>query len=294
MVAKLAEGPLEARRGVAAGHRSEVGFYQHLAPKLAVRAPMCWYAGLADEGAQFTLLLEDLAPRRPGRQVDGRSLHEAEAAVRNLAGLHASSWNDPHLLGLDFVSPVSRPRAEFLGQLAAAATEQFIRTFEDRLGVDDPATLRDAARVLVDWQLSRPDPLSLIHGDYRLDNLMFPAHGDDVVAVDWQTASIALPARDLAYFLGTALPPDQRRRVEETMVSIYFDTITSLGVRDYSAAQCYDDYRFGHLQGPMIALIGRMMSFASGSAEADDMFISMVVRSCAAIRDLDSIGRISH
>ncbi|MDQ4054083.1 MAG: choline kinase family protein [Actinomycetota bacterium] len=42
-------------------------------------------------------------------------------------------------------------------------------------------------------------------------NLLFPPDGaDGVVAVDWQTLSLALPARDLAYLLGTGPAPDGR------------------------------------------------------------------------------------
>ena len=52
----------------------------------------------------------------------------------------------------------------------------------------------------------------LIHGDYRLDNLMFPPHGTGVVAVDWQTLAVAPPARDLAYFLATSGSRSRERR----------------------------------------------------------------------------------
>ena len=50
-----------------------------------------------------------------------------------------------------------------------------------------------------------PTPFAVIHGDYRLDNLMFPPDGDGVVALDWQTVGVGPPARDIAYFLGTSL-----------------------------------------------------------------------------------------
>ena len=51
----------------------------------------------------------------------------------------------------------------------------------------------------------------LVHGDYRLDNLMFPERGDGVVALDWQTLAIGPPGRDLAYFLATSVLVDDRR-----------------------------------------------------------------------------------
>jgi aminoglycoside phosphotransferase (APT) family kinase protein len=183
-----------------------------------VRVPICWYGALSNDATEFTLILADLAPRRPGRQVDGCSRDQAANAVRNLAALHASRWNDPSLREIDFLIPLTKERAEFLGQLGSTATEQFIARFASRLADAEVATLRDVADALVDWPLSRPEPVAVMHGDYRLDNLMFPPVGDDVVAVDWQTVTAGLPARDLSYLLGTSLRLEDRRVAKDAIV----------------------------------------------------------------------------
>ena len=230
LVAKLAEGDEAARRQVATAHRNEVGFYTRLADTLDVRAPSCWFAAIADDGTQFTLLLEDLAPRRPGRQVDGCALDQMAHAVHNLAALHACRWNDDALRAVDFLVPLTRQRAEFLGGLASTATDQFISRFASRVDPLDVATLRAVAEVLVEWQMGRPEPFTVVHGDYRLDNLMFPPIGSDVVAVDWQTVTLALPARDLSYFIATSLPIEERRRAEEMLVETYHDELLRRGV----------------------------------------------------------------
>ena len=78
------------RLRVATAHRNEVGFYRQLAPTVNVRVPECRYAAISDDGASFTLLLEDVSPRKPGRQADGCSFAEATEAVENLGRLHAS------------------------------------------------------------------------------------------------------------------------------------------------------------------------------------------------------------
>ncbi len=41
-----------------------------------------------------------------------------------------------------------------------------------------------------------------MHGDYRLDNMLFDPDRTRVTVVDWQTLGSGLPARDLAYFTG--------------------------------------------------------------------------------------------
>ena len=119
---------------------------------------------------------------------------------------------------------------------------------------------------------------------------MFDPDGDDVVAVDWQTVMIGLPARDVAYFLGTSLDAPVRAAVEQELVTAYHAALVSRGVADYSGQECFDDYRLGQLQGPMITMIGAAVATAARSAEADAMFLAMARRSCAAIRELDSLS----
>ena len=41
-----------------------------------------------------------------------------------------------------------------------------------------------SAEVIAAWQLARLTPFSVIHGDYRLDNLLFSPTGDGVVVYD--------------------------------------------------------------------------------------------------------------
>jgi aminoglycoside phosphotransferase (APT) family kinase protein len=155
----------------------------------------------------------------------------------------------------------------------------------------DISTLREVAEGLGEWQLRRSAPFSLVHGDYRLDNLMFPPVGDDVVAVDWQTVTVALPARDLSYFIGTSLPVKQRRAAEHLLVQSYYEELRARGIKEYGFERCFGDYRFGQLQGPMITVLGCMTS-SGRSREADDMFLAMATRSCAAIRDLGSLSAL--
>jgi hypothetical protein len=289
LVAKLAEGPEDSRRRVATAHRNEIGFYRELAPTVRVRVPECRYAAISADGASFTLLLEDLSPRKPGRQTDGCSFAEATKAVRNLGRLHASHWNDPSLREVDFLIPLTEDRAAFLAYLAREATDQFVNRYADRLNANDVVTLRSVAEVVFDWQVNHPEPFSLVHGDYRLDNLMLDPAGLDVVVVDWQTVTVALPGRDLGYFIGTSLPTEQRREEEGQLVSTYYEALRAQGVKDYTLDACWADYRIGQIHGPMITVIGSMTSTGFRSSLGDEMFLSMAGRSCAAVRDHRSI-----
>ena len=292
LIAKLAKGSEEARRSLATAHRNEVGFYRELAATLDIRVPGCRYAAINPDATSFTLLLEDLSPRQPGRQTDGCSFGHATQSVRNLARLHASRWNDETLKEIDFLHPLTERRATFLADMARTATDQFIARYSDQLSAEDVRTLRDVAAALLEWQMAHPEPFSLIHGDYRLDNLMLHPTRDDVVAVDWQTVTVALPARDLGYFIGTSLPTGQRRAEEEQLLATYYEELQSCGVRAYSSERCLADYRLGQLHGPMITVLGSMTSTGSRDHDGDEMFLSMARRSCTAVRDHHSINAL--
>ena len=53
----------------------------------------------------------------------------------------------------------------------------------------------------------------LVHGDYRLDNMLFGQPGADrpLTVVDWQTVTWGPAMTDVAYFLGCALADELRR-----------------------------------------------------------------------------------
>ena len=57
------------------------------------------------------------------------------------------------------------------------------------------------------------------------------------------------------------------------------------GVGDRDADRCWDDYRHGLFQGPLICILGD--AFAAPTERGTRMFSAMPERSAAAIRDLD-------
>jgi hypothetical protein len=292
LVAKTAAGDRAARERVSAGYRSEVGFYTVFRDRVRIRTPRCWHAAISDDHCDFVLLLDDLAPARPGVQVDGCTPDEAADAVRNLAGLHAPVWNDRDLFDHgDWLSSMTGSRTEFLGAITQDAAEVFVERYASELGGDDVDTLCRAAALTARWGAIDTGVLALVHGDYRLDNLMFPERGDGVYAVDWQTLTIAPPGRDLGYFLATSLHVGDRRAHQDALVGEYVDAVCKLGV-DCSVEQCDVEYRLGVLQAPMITMIGAAYATADRSATADAMFLAMATRACAAIRDLDSFALV--
>ncbi len=287
LVAKMAGGDPATRTLIADGYRNEFLFYTAIQSSVSVKSPKCWYATITEDNTSFVLLLDDLAPAIPGVQANGVSIEEALIAVRNLAGLHGPRWADQTLTELDGIALPTPEGADFHSQILAGAIPIFVEHFASFLTPEDEATIATVPPRLVEWITARLDRFTLIHGDYRPDNLMFMPDGSDVTTLDWQTLGLGLAGRDIGYFLATSLEPATRRAHEHELVSAYYDTLLSYGVTGMTLEECFEDYRLGVAQGPLITILGSVYATAEPSAESDAMFAAMITRSCAAIRDLD-------
>jgi hypothetical protein len=289
ILAKLPAVDPAAREMLAGVYRTESLFYAEIAPTVAIRVPACHHAEMRPDSGDFVLLLEDLAPAVQGDQLTGCTVDQARDAVVNLAGLHGPRWCDATLLDLDGITLTDAEGATLLAELYGPATDIFLDGLGDLLAPEDHATLRDCVAVTERWTNARTERFGLVHGDYRLDNLLFPPDGGSgSVAVDWQTLSLGLPARDLAYVLGTGLAVADRRTHERDLVASYHSALVGHGVSSYDAELAWDDYRFAMLQGPLVSVFG--CAYGTRTERGDRMFAAMVTRSCAAIRDLDSIA----
>jgi phosphotransferase family enzyme len=282
--------PNEASRaaGAAGGYRNEVRFYTDLAADLPVVVPHCLHGAVSDDSSVFTLVLEDLAPARQGDQIDGAADAQILLAVENLAGLHAPRWGDPTLTEIDWLQSSG---GEAIGYVELV-TPMFIERYKNRLSDRAKMVFAEFARLVGNWIEREPTPITLVHGDYRLDNLMFASTsgGAPVSAVDWQTVGIGSGARDLAYVLGNSSAPDDRRRHEPEALDRYRSAMSRLDV-ELSADEVMAQYRHGAFQGPFITMLG---SIAVGQTDrGDDMFMAMAERAAAQIIDLDALDLIS-
>jgi Ecdysteroid kinase-like family len=290
LVAKLPSADPERRTADAFTYRCEVGFYREAAPCLQVRRPHCYLAALADGGQQFTLLLEDLSPAQQGDQIQGCTVEQARAAVVNLAGLHAPLWCNPSLRELDWLLPTGADHAEISAAFYQDATAKFIDRYA--LSNETVALLVDFADLSQRWWERPAHPFTLLHGDYRLDNLLFDDIGGEasVVAVDWQSCSLGNPLRDVAFMIVTGLSIADRQRAEHDLVSNYWNALQECDIRDYGLDQCWQDYRHGVFHAPIVTVFGA--GAARPSVRGDRMFTVMAERSAAAITDLDALSSL--
>jgi hypothetical protein len=292
VVAKFPATDPAARPLASSAYRTEIDFYRTVAPTVSVATPECLYAASNEDSSEFVLVMSDLAPAVPGDQLAGCGPDHARAALVNLAGLHAPRWCDPTLGDLGFLD-VTEDGIVLLEVVYGEATTRFVDLYGDRLGAGDTDVLGDVASAIGDWLRHAPARESVLHGDYRLDNLLFddrPGADRAVVAVDWQTTGVGLPGRDVAYFIETSLAPETRRTHERGLVAAYHGALVALGVADHPLDECWDDVRYGALQGPLVTVLGA--AFSQRTDRGDDMFVAMASRSCDAIRDLGTLALI--
>ncbi|MXW61201.1 MAG: phosphotransferase [Acidimicrobiaceae bacterium] len=282
VVLKVPAEDKSLRELAATVYEREVRFYADLASLLPCRTPACFFAAITQSGGDFTLVLEDLAPAQQGDQIAGCTPAQAGLALKNLALLHAPTWNDSELTA--HLAPAPQDNS-ILGEIYPLAHTQFMERYSTRLMDHTADVLEALVPHVVAWLNGTHDPFTLTHADYRLDNLLFTA--DSAAAVDWQTIRIGSPGQDVAYFLGNSLPIETRRENEDTLLKAYLDALFDYGVTGYDLDQLKADCVLGAWSGPFTAVLG---AFAATDTErGDEMFIVMADRSAAQI--LDQGGR---
>ena len=284
--------PTSRASGARGGYGTEVRFYRDLAAKVAIRTPRCFHTDISESDEEFVLVLEDLAPGEQGDQIRGCDLEQARTALENLAGLHGSQWCADELDELPWLNRVTGDVAAMFSTVMKMGGDGFIERYGSRLREGDADVIRFFGEHSESWLVGRGEHFAPLHGDYRLDNLLFatPAGGAPVATVDWQTLSIAEPGRDVAYFLGNSLVPELRRAHERDLVRVYHEALLGYGVANYSFEACWEAYRRGHYQGTLVTVLGAMAVIQT--ERGDEMFMAMINRSCEAIRDLDSASLI--
>ncbi len=281
MVAKLPAAD-ETSRATAKALRSyenEVRFYQQLAPELPIRTPKAYYADIDVESASFVLLLEDLAPARQGDQLRGCSPEQAQIALRELVKLHASRWGDRTLADIEWLHGDKATNQQFLASLLPGLWEGFRDRYTADLGDDVIRAGTVLFSEIEAYLMADSGPATVVHGDYRLDNLLFdPTPGGVPVAVvDWQMCTDGPAMNDVAYFIGAGLGVDERRSAEADLVDEYHASLAAAGVTDYTLDQCWHEYRRGTWSGLIMAVAASML--VERNARGDQMFLTMAAPS---------------
>jgi aminoglycoside phosphotransferase (APT) family kinase protein len=195
-----------------------------------------------------------------------RAFHEA--LVRNLARLHAL---DVGALGLtDFGKP---------GNAFARQISRWGRQYQ----ADPEAGRIPDMDLLVGWlpqHIPPGDDLALVHGDYRLDNVMFAQGSPKVAAViDWELSTLGHPLADLTYLLLMYKFPQSLMKslagldpaalgvpTEDEAVALYCQAAGRPLLRERDFYHAYNLFRFAAI---CHGIRGRMIKGNASSAQAE-------------------------
>lgn len=269
----------EARETVA-----EVVPSQPVAPLLRVPCCVASRYQVQENALDFLLVLESLqAPTwmkaDPSR---GCSLPEALVAVEALGEFHGRFYGrENELRDLRWL-PMTPVRLELAPGIQDYYAGAWHGSMKEHLDGVLPSGVMSMCDALCDCyglllqQSARP-PLTLVHGDFRLENLRFagtaeaPTVPTVVAAFDWQFVCRGRGAYDFAYFLALAQPPDERRRREVELQERYIAAATRCGAPPSLAADISDDL--------CVAVLLIMASFVMGAATAPEETMPMHERS---------------
>jgi hypothetical protein len=258
-------------------YEREVVFYRDLAPRLTISVPRCFHAAIDGEGRQFMILMEDLAPARPGDQLAGCSAAVARAAVLELVGLQAPTWCDA-AIAERFAEPADGFFSDMHG-LYNRMLPAFMARFQAGLA-DDEADLIQRLGASPQAPLFQDvgQPFCLEHRDYRLDNLLIDetVSPPRVTVVDWQGLRVGRPLNDVALCVAGGLDPGTRRAVEADILRDYHAALVAAGVGDFDWARCWQDYRRAAFAGLGLTVIASVA--VAQTPRGDAMFTTMARR----------------
>ncbi|MDA0788628.1 MAG: phosphotransferase [Proteobacteria bacterium] len=273
-------------------YEREIRFYEELRPHMPIRTPRCYYSAMdatdprqaikmletlnripvwlvklmlplaafaaGRTRSRYVLLMEDISQFRVGDQVAGCSTGEAERALTALAQFHAAFYANqeamadyPWAIPLDLGARFTRILAEQTGDLFRDAHTHWMSA--DNVAVLD--WMEDHGLELL-GQVSKL-PYTLLHGDYRLDNVCFDDATGEVVVFDWQMVISGPVGLDLAYFISSSMGPGTSEDDINHLLGHYAASLAAAGV-SLSAQRIRYEYETG-----LISTLSRLVLMAS-------------------------------
>lgn len=288
-----ATDPVSRQTGLALGlYEREVRFYRDIAPRLGgPTAPVapCYHAYVDIATGAFDLLLGDAGPAVVGDEIAGATTEQARIAVVELGRLHGQ------LLGVAALAEA--PWLNRAAPLSQATITPLYAGFVDRYGDRIAPSHRVVCEALVAAfdsylvQESAHDRIQgLVHGDYRLDNMLFGTAGADraLTVVDWQTVSWGPALTDLAYFLGGSLPTADRRAQYGALLRAYHGALGPGA--PLTLAEIAEGVRRQSFFGVMMAIVSSMLVVRT--ERGDQMFMTMLQRHCDHVLDTDALATL--
>ncbi|MGY9071398.1 MAG: phosphotransferase family protein [Acidimicrobiales bacterium] len=226
----------------------EVGFFDELAERVPVRVPRGYGADLSEDGSSYYLLMEDMGGHRVIDQNEGMSLEDAARAIDVLAGWHAKFWGQAEQY-VESGAALSIGDDLYRAVLPMVFGEGWTKIQAE---MEVHPTIAEAAPRWIDKLPEMLDALSaspttMVHGDYRADNIFFDDNNNEMVLLDFQITGLGSASYDLAYFVTQSLVPEVAGVHEKALFDRYVAALIAAGVSEEETGRLWDDYRVAAL-----------------------------------------------
>ncbi|KAK9379757.1 DUF1679 domain-containing protein [Kockiozyma suomiensis] len=286
IIIKISSSTIESRKtGAKLGlYRQEVDFYQNLGPyyKGSSVVPDCYFSALDDEGF-VTLVLEDVGKTETSPQLEGCGFDEAALALRALANFQAPVLGDWMLGGM---TPwLRKPNLFENPELYSSSLPVYLGLHKPRkdLSSEHENFLKFIDGYMDKWVADVHPPLCAVHGDFRLDNMII--HDGVATVVDWQTVAWGSAMRDAAYFIGSSLTLENRRKYESELFDLYLTELNSKAKFYVPKHEAWEEYRRQTIYGLSI-----VVTTATSVGQTEDgmtLAAAMIARHAQHAIDLD-------
>ena len=276
-------------------YEREGRFYEQLGDKLSVRTPRCYFNHIDPERDEFALLLEDFSDRTMVSQIAGLPPDRAAEAIRAIASVHAEWWDSPALDSLTWMPDGDSPELMSAGAEYRKVWPEFLARFGDEMpdGSVQLGELIGPSFEANQAAFNGSSPVTIAHGDFRADNLMFDdsSEGTEHVGVlDWQIAMRLGAMMDVTYLLTQSMTIDDRRNNERELVSVWYDAVASaMGAAPdgFSEDDAWDEYRSATGNLTVYGVIGGGTTDL-GNERGVQLVTAMAERAFTAALDLDA------
>jgi hypothetical protein len=285
-----ASDPVSRQTGSALGlYEREVRFYGDIAPRLGGPVAPCYHAAVDTATGAFDLLLGDAGPAVVGDEIAGATSEQARLGVVELARLHGPLLGDAALADAPWLNRDSPLNQAMIAPLYAG----FIDRYGEAIAPEHRVVCERLVAAFDGYlgQESAEDRIrGLVHGDYRLDNMLFGTAGADrpLTVVDWQTVSWGPALTDLAYFLGCALRTQDRRERYDELLRAYHEALGPAA--PITLADVAEGVRRQSFFGVMMAIVSSML--VERTDRGDRMFMTMLERNCEHVLDTDALATL--
>ena len=223
----------QVQRGTAdalAFYIREIVFYRDCAPSAPFKTAKCYGQAIESDNTNFTIAMEDISHYRPLNQLDGVSLSDAKIMLEKLADFHAMWWNSPKLPAMqDIFPPMLNPIYETVIPMLWAQGWPNVEKYAGHLLPDSVRHIGGIWAEKVSWMLTNlMAPMTLCHGDYRADNMMFD--GNEPVVIDYQIVVTGSGMFDVGYFISQSITTSVRRGHDKELVNAYLDRLDTHGI----------------------------------------------------------------